>query len=358
MYERKIHSLLIGSKTLVYNIVGEYTKNRGSISMNSLTKNHQKEENIIKMVENAFEHLEAIKVTELKEGFFNVAYLIKLSDEREVILKIAPPQNAIIMSYEKNLMWAEVKSMRLIKEKTTVPIPDILFYSAEHNTNTYNLCDSDYFFMTKLEGLNYNSIKTSLTEQERYQIGHELGQYNRQFNEIEGNNFGYYAFAKDNSGDWKTVFQKMIKEVLQDGIAKNTDIGIDYEILWNQIEAKLYTLESVKTPKFVHWDLWDGNVFIKDGHVEGIIDFERAIWGDPLMEVVFRSFNIIEQQKSFLDGYGEIEQNQDAKIRCILYDIYLYLIMIIECDYRQYTDNGQYNWAKNMLVDAVEGLRH
>jgi len=46
------------------------------------------------------------------------------------------------MTYEKNLMWAEVKSMRLIKEKTTVPVPDILFYSADDNNNAYNLCDS------------------------------------------------------------------------------------------------------------------------------------------------------------------------------------------------------------------------
>ncbi len=322
--------------------------------MLSLTKNHKTDEDLRKMVADAFEGRRAIEITELKEGFFNVAYLIKVSDGQEVILKIAPPKDACIMSYENNLMSAEVKSMRLVRENTTVPVPEVLFYSSEKES--CNFCDSQYFFMTKLEGSNYNSVKDSLTEQERYHIEYELGQYNRQMNEITGENFGYFD-AMETSGEWKTVFESMIKGVLQDGMVRNIDIGMDYEGLLKYIEDKLYSLESVTIPKFVHWDLWDGNVFIIDGHVEGIIDFERSIWGDPLMECAFRHHNNMGgQQTSFLDGYGAVEESQDADIRYILYDIYLYLIMTIECDYRQYSDNGQYLWAQNMLADALKRL--
>ena len=51
-------------------------------------------------------------VTELKEGWFNVAYNVKLADGREVVLKIAPPQDVEVMSYEKNIMYTEVTAMR------------------------------------------------------------------------------------------------------------------------------------------------------------------------------------------------------------------------------------------------------
>lgn len=40
--------------------------------------------------------------------------------------------------------------------------------------------------------------------------------------------------------------------------------------------------DAVKTPTLVHWDMWEGNIFIKDGTITGIIDWERAMWRKPL----------------------------------------------------------------------------
>ena len=51
---------------------------------------------------------------ELKEGWFNVVYDLRLADGREVILKIAPPADAEILTYERNIMETEVGSMRLV----------------------------------------------------------------------------------------------------------------------------------------------------------------------------------------------------------------------------------------------------
>lgn len=321
--------------------------------MISLTKNHQTEAAIKEMVSKAFPGKEAAGITELTEGFFNAAYRIKLRDGQNVILKIAPPGKADIMTYEKNLMYAEVNSMRLVKERTSVPVPEILFYSPEHSGN---LCESDYFFMTALTGENYNSVKSTLNEEEQYRIDYEIGRYNRRINRIEGSSFGYFASASEPSADWKTVFQSMAECVLRDGKVRNIDIGLGYTELNGRIKDKLYALEPVKTPKLVHWDLWDGNVFVKNGQVEGIIDFERSIWGDPLMEYAFRRHSRRRGNQGFMDGYGATEPDRSTKIRSMLYDIYLYLIMIIECDYRKYPDDSQYLWAKQMLADAAADL--
>ncbi|MDF2589365.1 MAG: aminoglycoside phosphotransferase [Anaerocolumna sp.] len=324
--------------------------------MISLTKNFQTEETIKAMVRKAFPNLEAIYINELKEGFFNVAYLIRLSDNREVILKIAPPKMAEVMSYEVNLMKAEVLAMNLVKEKTNVPVPDILYYSKDHEGSDNNVCEADYFFMTKLVGTNYNTLKGTLTEDEQYKIEYELGKYNREMNEINGDHFGYYASAKGNNQDWSSTFLSMISGVINDGKAKNIDIGLNYDELWNLVNQFTYELNTVKNPSFVHWDLWDGNVFIKDGHIEGIIDFERAIFGDPLMEYAFRSHNE-GNLKGYMDAYGGIANDSNVRNRKLLYDIYLYLIMTVECEYRKYPDDWQYNWAKNMLLGAYNSLK-
>jgi len=61
--------------------------------------------------------------------------------------------------------------------------------------------------------------------------------------------------------------------------------------LEKRIESRLDALRDVTEPRLLHWDLWDGNVLRKEGRVSGIVDFERAIWGDPLMEFYFGRFH-------------------------------------------------------------------
>jgi aminoglycoside phosphotransferase (APT) family kinase protein len=112
----------------------------------------------------------------------------------------------------------------------------------------------------------------------------------------------------------------------------------------------------VQTPCLVHWDLWDGNIFVhpETKQITGYIDFERALWADPLMEVNFGAFG---ENPAFLAGYG-LKMLDTAAKRCrrTLYNIYLFLIMVIEPYYRQFADKGQEMWAREMLRQQLERL--
>jgi len=57
-------------------------------------------------------------------------------------------------------------------------------------------------------------------------------------------------------------------------------------------------------PQLVHWDAWDANFFVKDGKITGILDFERALWADPLMEAQFRALAFGGVSES-MRGYGK-----------------------------------------------------
>ena len=318
--------------------------------MESATKNKQTNEEIIKMVHKAFGNnlsSKDITVKELTEGFFNVAYEVVLPG-KAVILKIAPPIASNIMTYEHNMMQAEVTALRLVREKTSVPVPEILYYDASNS-----ICNAEYFFMDKLEGDSFFKLKNDgMPEAEQKTIISEIGYYNAAMNQIFGTNFGYIGLSQKQGRSWKDTFLSMLSDVLKDGETIDISLGVEYDVVRKLIDKASFALEELKNPVFVHWDLWDGNVFVKDGKITGLIDFERALWGDPLMEAYFRAHCYNED---FTLGYGA-DLRKEAPIRALLYDMYLYLIMVIETKYRLYPDDWQINFSKKELQIAMESL--
>ena len=99
--------------------------------------------------------------------------------------------------------------------------------------------------------------------------------------------------------------------------------------------------------------MWAGNVFTENGNVTGIIDFERAMWADELMEVGFRTY---DYNKDFFEGYGKEALNAAEQRRAQWYDMYLFHLMHTECDYRGYDHRWHYDWSGEMIEKWVELL--
>ena len=99
----------------------------------------------------------------------------------------------------------------------------------------------------------------------------------------------------------------------------------------------------------MHWDMWEGNIFVKNSQISGVIDWERAMWGEPFMDDRFRYHS---RQKEFLKGFGINELSSEELRRIYWYDVLLYLTMMTEVTYREYEDDSQYQWVKP-LFDKV-----
>lgn len=317
--------------------------------MESLTKNKQDRKVIEQMVSRAFPNRLCSEIIELKEGYFNVAYLITLDNGEKTILKIAPNPDTRIMSYEKNIMFSEVDSLRLVKKETGVPVPDILYYDDSHE-----ICSSDYFFMSVIEGETLHVLTDSLSENEKSIIQYKLGEYNHTINQITGTKFGYYAQPDLQGTCWFEVFRSMLQLAFYDAYVANIELPFEEKEILGLLEKDRFYFDEVTVPCLVHWDLWAGNVFIKDKEIAGIIDFERCIWADPLMEVGFRCY---ERNTDFLEGYGlpKLTKEQDRRARW--YDIYLFQVMLLETEYRKYETNDLHNWAKDMIVQCTSTIR-
>lgn len=321
--------------------------------MESITKNRQSLDTLRAMVARAYGPDEVIDdgddwVSELGHGWFNVAYRIRLRSGRESVLKIAPPPQVEVMTYERGAMGIELASLRLIEEQTDVPVPHV-----DYADQTHELCDADYFFMPYVDGDNLGIVEATLAPAERDAHHESLGALNRKLNSIVGPWYGRLAGPPDPT--WRAAFRRMIDDVLADGERRSVDLGVGYDVVRELIAEAEPSLDAVTEPRFIEWDLWASNVMIRDGEIVCIIDHERACYGDPLMEAGFTGLDlpVFGDPAAYVRGYGWGELSENEVTRRRLYSLYLILIMIIETDYRGHTDTVQYDWARERMVELL-----
>ena len=328
--------------------------------MESITKNRQPPDVLRRMVARAYGDASVPDgdgwAEELGHGWFNVAYRMRLRDGRHVVLKIAPPAAVEVMTYERDLMRTEVHALTLIRQATTVAVPEVHHYDASGE-----LCDAAYFFMDHVAGENLGIVGNRLPPHEYAAYREAIGAANHALNGIGGGHFGPLLGGGDPAATWRQVFTGMLEDVLRDGQRRRVDIGFDYHAVRAVVAAHEDCLDEVVEPVLVEWDLWDSNVLIRAGAIASIIDHERAFFGDPLIEAGFVATelpNAFGDPAPFLRGYGWRPTTAAERTRRRLYNLYLILIVAIETVYRGHTDATQYEQAKARLVGIMAGLGH
>lgn len=289
-------------------------------------------------------------VVELKDGWFNASYLIHLANGREVILKIAPPKDAEVMVYEKNIMTTEVTLMGLVRQNPAIPVPEIYYYDFSQE-----VCDAAYFFMEKIEGENLEQAKANLNPETLTAVKMEIGGIIREVNSFPGQYFGYDGNPALRAATWKAAYFKIVESVLEDAARKKLVFGFNYDELREAIQKHAPALDEITKPCLVHWDAWDPNFFVKNGRITGIIDFERALWADPLMEAQFRPLAHSGISAS-LRGYGKTSFTFAEQQRNHLYSLHLALVMNTECTYRNYDTDYVFNLSRHFIKETMDWL--
>ncbi|SDT80733.1 phosphotransferase family protein [Actinoplanes derwentensis] len=321
--------------------------------MESITKNRQPAEKLRAMVSRAYgpHQLPADSgqwFSELSHGLFNAVYRIRLRSGKQVVLKVAPAPEVEVMTYERGTMATELTALQLIAEHTKVPVPAVHFAD-----RTHELCDADYFFMSYVEADNLNAVRNKLTQAQIDAYDLALGSITRELNSLHGELFGPLTGPGETT--WRATFLRMIEELLGDGERRDVDLGCAYDRIRAILSAHADSLDEVTEPHFVAWDLWPGNCMVRDGEIVAIVDHERAFYGDPLMEFGFAGHELsaFGDPAVFLSGYGHTSLRPGERVRRRLYNLHLLIVQIIETEYRQHQDTGQYDWAREHLRTAV-----
>ncbi|MEU5099159.1 aminoglycoside phosphotransferase family protein [Streptomyces sp. NPDC020996] len=323
--------------------------------MESITKNRQSPEVLRAMVERAYgpdrTPVGEGWVSELGHGLFNVAYRVRLRDGYQAVLKIAPPPEVEVLTYERGAMGIELAMLDLLAEHTSVPVPRVDFADLSRE-----LCGADWFFMPFVDGDNLAVVGPELAAGELAAYKEQVGAANREINSVRGTAFGPLAGPGDAS--WRRVFTGIVEDVLADGERRRVDLGWDYDTVREVLAEHAASLDEVSEPRLVEWDLWDGNVMVRDGRIACLIDHERAFFGDPLIEVGFAGTQLagFGDPTHFMRGYGHPPLTETENVRRRLYCLHLMLVMVIETVYRGHTDPGPYEWARGQLAEIMAQL--
>lgn len=314
----------------------------------SLTKRHISSATLHALIAHAFgPHAGIAGCQELGDGFFNAAFRLQLSDGRDIVLKVSPPPGAALLTYERDIMRTEVEFFRAAAA-TGVPQPRLLYAGLDRA-----VIDGDYIVLSALDGATWNSRHEDLDLMQNAELRRQLGGHLARLHKVRNPKglFGYPALPELSAPSWPEAFAAMFNALIDDAHRYGVTLPISDDRLREAVKRAADDLGQVRDPVLVHFDLWPGNIMITGSaaagvhHITGLIDGERAIWGDPLMEFVgVDVFGRAERDPAlraeYLDAGGTIAADEAASRRLALYHLYMHLLLLIEIAPRGYTDSG------------------
>jgi len=292
----------------------------------SITKRRVSEDELARLVLCAFGP--ATSVTSWREfegGTYNAAYAVTLGDGREVVLKVAPPPDLKLLTHEVDLMRTEVDFYQRAAA-VGVPGPEVIYAGFERD-----LLGTDFVFLTLVPGTDLHSLVDSLAPAEIAAVRGQAAGLTARLHTITGTGYGYpLRDSRSWQSTWRGAFGAMVDDLMADAARLDKPLPAPPERIGDLMRRHADVLDEVTRPALVHFDLWDGNVFIQRGsdgwRVTGFIDGERAFYGDPIAELV--SLALLREPEPELLGGTELSQS--ALRRLDLYRTYLYVIMAIE----------------------------
>ncbi|WP_026925236.1 phosphotransferase family protein [Glycomyces arizonensis] len=291
--------------------------------------------------------LQVVAHEEFKDGFFNAAHAVTLADGRDLVVKVAPDPELKLLRYEVDLMATEIECFERAGA-AGVPMPRLWHTDAVGGV----------MIMDRLKGISLPKAKERMSGPELLALRREIGALSARLNTADGERFGYpRKSGRTGSDSWAASFMAMMDDLLADADEFDAPLPRPAAEIRRIVAAHRPLLDAVERPALVHFDLWDGNIFVEPGEsgwrVEGFIDGERAFYGDALAELVSLLFVSDEEAAAVIDGFLGRELTDDERRRLSLYQVYLWLILITECEVRGFEPEqtaAQRSWATENLV--------
>jgi aminoglycoside phosphotransferase (APT) family kinase protein len=291
-------------------------------------------------------------VTPLDGGTFNDVFRVTLADGRRLILKVPPAPDVPVLTYERGILRTEALFYKLAGPQRRVPA--VIHARSGHHDGA-----RDFLLMTELPGQPWPAVADRIGGGQRQRLRGDLGRIVADLHAMTGSRFGYPASPL--SASWRAAFGGMLDTILAEAEHYRVTLPLPASVIWQRAARHESVLDEITTPVLVHFDLWDGNILIDMAgpapRIGGLIDAERAFWGDPLADFVSLELpGDIRQDAAFLAGYhqasGPARLDASGTIRLALYRTYLYLIMLVEAVPRGY-DGPRRDWLQRHITPAL-----
>ena len=117
--------------------------------------------------------------------------------------------------------------------------------------------------------------------------------------------------------------------LLDDVVACGSYTVADARFMRDLLDHHMKHFRRPVVPRLLHMDIWSQNILLDEaGNVTGLVDFDRALWGDVEIEFAVLDYCSISTP-AFWEGYGiERDMSTSAAIRrqfYLLYEIQKYM---------------------------------
>lgn len=155
---------------------------------------------------------------------------------------------------------------------------------------------------------------STLSAENQYAVGYQAGEELKKLHGLAAPpGIQPWYHLKRRKYEWyRGEFQRMSKK----------PVGIDLGIVETFIKGKMHLMEGV-SQTFQHDDYHPANLILKNGNLNGIIDFNRCDWGDPIHDfykiAYFTRSISVPFARGQVDGYFQDEIPSDFWDRYALY---------------------------------------
>jgi aminoglycoside phosphotransferase (APT) family kinase protein len=301
----------------------------------------------------------------LSGGVFATVQAVELDDGSTVVAKTGvPDDDPSLLRYERSLLRAEIDFLERVAALPDVPSPRVLLTDFTRRHTTFDVMVTDL-----RPGVSWQASRSEMSPDSIRRAGETVGRILARLHTVTARRFGYPESGSGPGGaTWPAAFDAMTEALLDDAV--RWDVEVDADRVREAVRASTTALAQVDTPLMVHMDLWPGNVLVDPttGEVTGVVDFERGLFADPLMDFVgAEPFLTGPLSPAPLAGYaaagGDLPMDAsagtvtgftvEADRRIALYRLYLTLLMTIEVGPRQYGWQGLGEYVDRLVRDRA-----
>jgi len=261
----------------------------------------------------------ALSLRRCSTGKFNTTYFIEGAPGPQV-LRVAPPDDpGDNLFYEYRMMRQEPGVHAVLRERTDAPVPEIMAYDFSHQR-----VPRDYLLMERMPGVPL-SQHSGLGARDFNETLFAVGGVLKASHAIHNERYGYVGEHRpmEPQADWTGAFVIMWNKLLDDIERAGGYHKSEADSMRRLLERHLAAFNRREPASLLHMDVWAQNILADNrGRLTGLLDWDRACWGDPEIEFAVLDYCGISEP-AFWEGYGtRRETDAEAEIRRIFYLLY------------------------------------
>ncbi|KAI9727781.1 MAG: hypothetical protein M1834_007928 [Cirrosporium novae-zelandiae] len=276
-------------------------------------------------------------------------YLLHFVDIPPLVLKMSPEPLTRTLRLESQSLNSEAEILYMLRSQPKLPIPELVQY-IDHSHST----GKSILLRKSISGTSYSNLAPYMNRSQKEEIERQLGTFMAAICGYVSSMFGPVSNVSSNSGSksWREAFTAMFESLLRD--AEDMLVSVDYEELRYQLERFEPFLDEVTEAHLVFPEIGNAHDIIIDPHtnqVVGLVNFENAMWGDPLLMDVVRNAS-----PSFLVGLGCCSVKPGScKVRRSIYQCFRAVQQVVVYYYRPSGEDEELR-ARKALSNAIAEL--